>query len=65
MLFLLLLFHDPMNIHGIVTLNSLQTPRAQFLKCCDLEVIAVSAISMNKGPIVSTEVFPYKGESTL
>lgn len=54
-----------MNIHGIVTLNSLQTPRAQFLKCCDLEVIAVSAISMNKGPIVSPEVFPYKGESTL
>lgn len=33
------------------------------MNCCDLEV-AVSAISVNKGLIVSTEVFPYKGEST-
>lgn len=54
-----------MNIHTIVTLNSLQTPRAHSMNCCDLEAIAVSAISMNKGLIVSTEVFPYKGKSTL
>lgn len=54
-----------MNIHAIVTLNSLQIPRAHFMNCRDLEEVAVSAISMNKGLIVSTEVFPYKGESTL
>lgn len=54
-----------MNVHAIVTLNSLQVPRAHFMHCCDLEVVAVSAISTNKGLIVSTDVFSYKGESTL
>lgn len=53
-----------MNIHSVVTLNPLQIPRAHFMTCCDLEVVAVSAISMNKGVIV-TEEFPHKGESTF
>lgn len=54
-----------MNVHAIVALKSLQISRAHFMNCCDLEVVVVSDRSMSKGLMISTSVFPYKGESTL